>query len=116
MKTYIYTGNSSLISMEGNDVSTVEIINNHYLDIDWAWIVEEAGILRYDNETYEVKEGDTIITLYARYEEDNKKRSIAIISCPALYENYLKNKEYRETKKNKCCNSCDCEKICCDQA
>lgn len=42
MKTYIYTGNSSLVSMEGNDVSTISIINNHYLDIDWAWIIEEV--------------------------------------------------------------------------
>jgi hypothetical protein len=106
MKTYIYTGTSSLISMEGNDVYTISTIRNNYLDVDWIWVVEEAGILRYNNETYEVKKGDTIMALYARYEKDDKKKPIAIVSCPALYENYLKNKEYIETKNNNC-NSCD---------
>lgn len=114
MKTYIYTGNSSLVSMEGTDVSTIKTISNHYLDIDWAWIIEEAGTFHCENETYEVKEGDVVLVLYARYKEDNKNTSIAIVNCPGLYENYLKNKEYRETKKNSC-NPCDCEKVCCDQ-
>lgn len=30
------------------------------------------------------------MALYARYEKDDKKKPIAIVSCPALYENYLK--------------------------
>lgn len=36
MKTYIYTGDSSLVSMEGNDVSTIKLNSNNYLDIDWT--------------------------------------------------------------------------------
>ena len=108
MKTYIYTGDSSLVSMEGNDVSTIKLNSNNYLDIDWTWVIEEAGTLHYDNETYEVKEGDIVIALYARYKEDNKNRSIAIVNCPTLYENYLKNKEYRKIR--------DCESVCCDKA
>lgn len=111
MKTYIYTGDSPLVSMEGNDVSTISIINNHYLDIDWAWIIEEAGTFHYKNETYEVKEGDVIFVLYARYKDDDTKRSIAIMSCPAFYENYIKNKEYEKARK--CENCVSCEK-CCD--
>lgn len=113
MKTYIYTGASSLISMEGNDVSTINTVRNDYLNIDWAWIIEEDGIFHNGKETYEVKKGDVVLVLYARYKEDDNRRTITIINSPVLYENFLKNKEYEKAEKAK--SKIRCENCCCDE-
>lgn len=41
MNTYIYTGSSSLLTMKDNDIKNFDTISNHYLNIDWAWVIEE---------------------------------------------------------------------------
>ena len=43
MNTYIYTGGSSLLTMKDNDIKNFDTISNHYLNIDWAWVIEEDG-------------------------------------------------------------------------
>lgn len=47
MNTYIYAGNSSLLVVKDNDLNSVSSIRNHYLNIDWAWVIEEDGILKF---------------------------------------------------------------------
>ena len=47
MNTYIYAGNSSLLAIKDNDLNSVSSIRNHYLNIDWAWVIEEDGILKF---------------------------------------------------------------------
>ena len=39
MNTYIYTGGSSLLTMKDNDIKNFDTISNHYLNIDWAWVI-----------------------------------------------------------------------------
>ena len=41
MNTYIYTGGSSLLTMKNNDIKNFDTISNYYLNIDWAWVIEE---------------------------------------------------------------------------
>ena len=48
MNTYIYAGNSSLLAIKDNDLNSVSSIRNHYLNIDWAWVIEEDGVLKID--------------------------------------------------------------------
>lgn len=47
MNTYIYAGNSSLLAIKDNDLNSVSSIRNHYLNIDWAWVIEEDGVLKF---------------------------------------------------------------------
>lgn len=42
MNTYIYAGNSALLVVKDNDLNSVSSVHNHYLNIDWAWVIEEG--------------------------------------------------------------------------
>lgn len=48
MNTYIYAGNSALLVVKDNDLNSVSSVRNHYLNIDWAWVIEEDGILKFN--------------------------------------------------------------------
>lgn len=61
MNTYIYAGNSSLLVVKDNDLNSVSSIRNHYLNIDWAWVIEEDGILKFNGKEYDVKAGDIVL-------------------------------------------------------
>lgn len=48
MNTYIYAGNSALLVVKDNDLNSVSSVRNHYLNIDWAWVIEEDGVLKFN--------------------------------------------------------------------
>ena len=69
MNTYIYAGGRSLLTMKDNDIKNFDTISNHYLNIDWAWVIEEDGTYVANEKEYDVKAGDVILVLYAGYRE-----------------------------------------------
>lgn len=112
MNTYIYTGGSSLLTMKNNDIKNFDTISNQYLNIDWAWVIEEDGTFVANEKEYDVKAGDVILVLYAGYrekevpvEDRRKVRDFVIIRNEDFYNNYKLNKEY---DKNRDMNGCDC--------
>lgn len=114
MNTYIYTGGGSLLTMKDNDIKNFDIISNHYLNIDWAWVIEEDGTFAANEKEYDVKAGDVILVLYAGYREkevpvkDRRKvRDIVVIRNEDLYNNFKLNKKYEESQ-----NSGNCIKDC----
>lgn len=76
MNTYIYTGGSSLLTMKDNDIKNFDTISNHYLNIDWAWVIEEDGTFVANDKEYDVKAGDVILVLYAGYREKKYRLKI----------------------------------------
>lgn len=114
MNTYIYTSSGSLLKMKDNDIKNFDTIGNHYLNIDWAWVIEEDGTFVANDKEYDVKAGDVILVLYAGYREkevpvkDRRKvRDIVIIRNEDLYNNFKLNKKYEESQ-----NSGNCIKDC----
>lgn len=119
MKTYIYTGSSSLVTMKDNDIKSFDFIGNSYLNIDWSWVIKEDGVFIANEKEYEVKAGDIILVLYAGYKKqeglvENRKniRDFVIIRNEDLYNNFKLNKEYEESKRknrvNDCCGDAPC--------
>lgn len=106
MNTYIYAGNSSLLTIKDNDLNSVSSIRNHYLNIDWAWVIEEDGVLKFNGKEYNVKAGDIVLVLYASYNRGNDDRDIAIIKSEELYNNFKRNLEYEKNRHNECCDEC----------
>ena len=105
MNTYIYAGNSALLVVKDNDLNSVSSVRNHYLNIDWAWVIEEDGILKFNGKEYEVKTGDVVLVLYASYNRIDDDRDIAIIKSEELYNNFKRNLEY-ERRRNEYCDAC----------
>lgn len=106
MNTYIYAGNSSLLAIKDNDLNSVSSIRNHYLNIDWAWVIEEDGVLKFNGKEYEVKTGDVVLVLYAYCNRIDDDRDIAIIKSEELYNNFKRNFEYEKNRHNECCEVC----------
>ena len=106
MNTYVYAGNSSLLVVKDNDLNSISSIHNHYLNIDWAWVIEEDGVFKFNGKEYEVKTGDVILVLYAPYNRSDDNRDIAIIKSEELYNNFKQNLEYDKNRHNECCNKC----------
>lgn len=106
MNTYIYAGNSSLLAIKDNDLNSVSSIRNHYLNIDWAWVIEEDGVLKFNGKEYEVKTGDVVLVLYTSYNRSDDDRDIAIIKSKELYNNIKRILEYEKNRHNECCDVC----------
>lgn len=88
MNTYIYAGNSALLVVKDNDLNSVSSVRNHYLNIDWAWVIE------------------IVLVLYASYKRSDDDREIAIIKSEELYNNFKRNLEYEKNRHNECCDEC----------
>lgn len=80
MNTYIYAGNSALLVVKDNDLNSVSSVRNHYLNIDWAWVIEEDGVLKFNGKEYDVKAGDIVLVLYASYKVKNYITTLSEIS------------------------------------
>lgn len=98
MNTYIYAGNSALLVVKDNDLNSVSSVRNHYLNIDWAWVIEEDGVLKFNGKEYDVKAGDIVLVLYASYKRSDDDREIAIIKSEELYNNFKRNLEYEKNR------------------
>lgn len=105
MNTYIYAGNSALLVVKDNDLNSVSSVRNHYLNIDWAWVIEEDGVLKFNGKEYDVKAGDIVFVLYASYKRSDD-REIVIIKSEELYNNFKRNLEYEKNRHNECCDEC----------
>lgn len=106
MNTYIYAGNSALLVVKDNDLNSVSSVCNHYLNIDWTWVIEEDGVLKFNGKEYDVKAGDIVLVLYAYYKRSDDDREIAIIKSEELYNNFKRNLEYEKNRNSKCCEPC----------
>ena len=67
---------NSLIGI--SDDKQVSLYSSEYGNIDYLYIVKEAGELDYYGQKYDVEVGDIILRLYSR-SEDSNKREIVII-------------------------------------
>lgn len=65
-----------------SDDKKISLYSSEYGNIDYLYIVKEAGELDYYGQKYDVEVGDIILRLYSR-SEDSNKREIVII--PAVY-------------------------------
>ena len=106
MNTYIYAGNSALLVVKDNDLNSVSSVRNHYLNIDWAWVIEEDGVLKFNGKEYDVKAGDIVLVLYATYSRVGYCRGNSSIKSEELYNNFKRNLEYEKNRNSKCCEAC----------
>lgn len=78
-----YILDSRVNSLVGiSDDRQISLYSSEYGNIDYLYIVKEAGELDYYGQKYDVEVGDIILRLYSR-SEDSNKREIVII--PAVY-------------------------------
>ena len=101
------------------DKEDTEVIHNSGLNIDWVWVINEAGTVKYRGEAYKVDKGDIFMLCYAPYIKhtghETSRRAI-ILKSEDLYDNWLKCKQYydRQDEEKVCsscsgdCNDCDC--------
>ena len=71
---------NSLIGI--SDDKQVSLYSSEYGNIDYLYIVKEAGELDYYGQKYDVEVGDIILRLYSRGEDSNKRE---IVIIPAVY-------------------------------
>lgn len=66
MKTYtVIDGCRSLLSIDKeSEKVNIKSQPNEYLDIDWAWVIEEDGEVFYKDESKLIKSGDILIKTY----------------------------------------------------
>ena len=88
---------NSLIGI--SDDKQVSLYSSEYGNIDYLYIVKEAGELDYYGQKYDVEVGDIILRLYSR-SEDSNKREIVII--PAVYaKQWVDNMTIRRETENR---------------
>ena len=82
-----------------SDDKKISLYSSEYGNIDYLYIVKEAGELDYYGQKYDVEVGDIILRLYSR-SEDSNKREIVII--PAVYAKpWVDNMTMRRETENK---------------
>ena len=116
MKNYIFTSHTrGLIEVNDTDFSTAKTkySNNQ---IDYYWLIEEDGVFHFNGESYDVKKGDVVFSLYGNNPE--KPRDIIIASLEGFHKNMqdkLAVEKEREEKRKVAggCDVCsDCECTC----
>ena len=102
-----------LIKVDTENLDTVNTLNNHNLNIDWMWIVDEDG--EFNNKP--VHKGDIIISFYNMPNKTDSKE-IIIIDDNNLKDYYRRYdeayKEYENSmkeKNSKCCDCCECSDV-----
>ena len=95
-----YILDSRVNSLVGvSDDRQISLYSSEYGNIDYLYIVKEAGELDYYGQKYDVEVGDIILRLYSR-SEDSNKREIVII--PAVYAKpWVDNMTMRRETENK---------------
>ena len=101
------------------DKEDTEVIHNSGLNIDWLWVINEAGTVKYREEAYKVDKGDIFMLCYAPYIKrtgHETSRRVIILKSGDLYDNWLKCKQYydRQNEEKVCashsgnCSNCSC--------
>ena len=95
-----YILDSRVNSLVGiSDDKQISLYSSEYGNIDYLYIVKEAGELDYYGQKYDVEVGDIILRLYSR-SEDSNKREIVII--PAVYaKQWVDNMTMRRETENR---------------
>lgn len=118
----IYLPAGSNIVKFTKDKEDTSIIERTSLNIDWTWVIEEDGVLKYRGEQYEVKAGDIVMLCYAPYIKCTGRettRRVIIVKSEDLYDNWLKCKQYYNKQdeqigcKSYCENCSNCNYECC---
>lgn len=121
----IYLPAGSDIVKFTKDKEDTSIIENTGLNIDWTWVIEEDGVLKYRGEQYEVKAGDIVMLCYAPYIKrtgHETTRRVIIVKSEDLYDNWLKCKQYYNKQDEQigcksCCGNCsNCNCGCCSDS
>ena len=60
----------------------IQIINSSYANLDYVFIIKEAGVIDYKNEKFPVEVGDVVLKLYAPTGKVNDRK---IVIIPAKY-------------------------------
>ena len=95
-----YITNARMNSLVGiREDSSVEIYPNVYINIDYAYIIKEAGVLEYYNQKFDVEVGDLVLKLYGREQDDSYKREIVVIPAEAA-KAWVENIMYTVEKEN----------------
>ena len=61
-----------------SDDRQISLYPSEYGNIDYLYIVKEAGELDYYGQKYDVEVGDIILKLYSRSEDSNKREIVVI--------------------------------------
>ena len=89
-----------------SDDKKISLYSSEYGNIDYLYIVKEAGELDYYGQKFDLSPGDVVLRLYSR-DADYNKREIVVI--PAQYakvwvENMQMKKESEEKSSSICAN------------
>ena len=95
-----YILDSRVNSLVGiSDDRQISLYSSEYGNIDYLYIVKEAGELDYYGQKYDVEVGDIILRLYSRSENSNKRE---IVIIPAVYAKpWVDNMTMRRETENK---------------
>ena len=82
-----------------SDDKQISLYSSEYGNIDYLYIVKEAGELDYYGQKYDVEVGDIILRLYSRSEDSNKREIVVI---PAVYaKQWVDNMTMRRETENR---------------
>lgn len=106
MTKYFYVDKSydSLVKIAGE--KDITVVKDSYLSINYKWLIKEPGKFYYNEQEYDVKEGDLVILTYAPTPEDGPQ--IIILSAMELLNIINKRDEYRKKIESEKCESCCC--------
>lgn len=95
-----YILDSRVNSLVGiSDDKQISLYSSEYGNIDYLYIVKEAGELDYYGQKYDVEVGDIILRLYSR-SEDSNKREIVIIPAVCA-KSWVDNMTMRRETENR---------------
>ena len=64
----------------------IQIINSSYANLDYVFIIKEAGVIDYKNEKFSVEVGDVVLKLYAPTGKVNDRKIVIIpAKCAAAW-------------------------------
>lgn len=106
MNKYVLDKRKSIVKLN-TDTLDLKSIDAVY-DIDYLWIIDEAGILIRSGKEYKVEKGDVVLLMYRI---GNEKEGDLIIINNSDLNNYFERKKkfLEEMEKQKCT-----EKVCSD--
>lgn len=101
-----YTLESRVSVMVGlTENNEIKIINNTYANMDYLYIIKEAGELDYRGNKFNVEAGDIVVKLY---KNDGNCDSREIVIIPAKFaEPWVKNVEESEARE-RAIEPCSC--------
>ena len=97
MIKYIIKKDISNVIKIDTDTNDIDILKNEWV-IDYMYFIDKTGVCIIDGQSFDVKEGDVIIKLYAI--DTNASKEYIIISNPQMTDYFNRLAEH---KKQECC-------------